>query len=320
MAIGAWQDLALGPRRTDNAFMPTLLSLGHGYTADTFARRLLAAGWQVIGTTRSPTRAAALQEAGVEPLLWPGDLTAALARATHVLASAAPDDGGDPFLAATGDTIRAARPEWVGYLSTTAVYGDHGGAWVDEETPVNPQSVRAVQRVLAERQWLASGLPVQVFRLAGIYGPGRGPFAKVRDGSARRIIKPGQVFSRIHVQDIAATLLASIARPSPGRIYNVCDDDPAPPQDVLGHAARLLHLPEPPEEAYDAAQMSALARSFYAESKRVRNTRIKTELGLRLTFPSYREGLAALLADENRPGGVDPAPRRPISGRRAGPL
>ena len=183
----------------------------------------------------------------------------------------------------------------MGYLSTTAVYGDHQGGWVDESTPVNPQSVRAVQRVLAERQWLATGLPVHIFRLAGIYGPGRGPFEKVRDGSARRIIKPGQVFSRIHVADIAATLLASIQRPDPGAIYNVCDDDPAPPEDVLSHAAALLGLPEPPAVAYDQADMTPMARSFYAESKRVRNDRIKTDLGLNLTYPSYREGLAALL-------------------------
>jgi nucleoside-diphosphate-sugar epimerase len=278
--------------------MPTLLSLGHGYTADALSRLLLAEGWHVIGTTRNPARAAAFRAAGVEPLLWPGDLAPALARATHVLASAAPEDGGDPFLALAGDAIRAARPSWVGYLSTTAVYGDHQGGWVDEETPVAPGSARAVQRVLAERQWLATGLPVQIVRLAGIYGPGRGPFEKVRDGSARRIIKPGQVFSRIHVDDIAATLHASIARPAPGRIYNVCDDDPAPPEDVLAHAAHLLHLPEPPAEPFDQADMSPMARSFYSESKRVRNTRIKTELGVRLAYPSYREGLAALLAAE----------------------
>ncbi len=276
--------------------MPTLLSLGHGYTADHLARRLLAQGWTVIGTTRDPARLAGLETAGVEPFLWPGDLTPVLARASHVLASAAPQDAGDPFLAQARATLQAARPAWVGYLSTTAVYGDHGGAWVDEDTPVSPQSARAVQRVLAERQWLATGLPVHVFRLAGIYGPGRGPFRKVRDGTARCILKPGQVFSRIHVADIAETLLASIARPAPGRIYNVCDDDPAPPEDVLAHAARLLGLPEPPGIPYDQADMTPMARSFYAENKRVRNHRLRQELGVRLTYPSYRAGLAALLA------------------------
>ena len=278
--------------------MPTLLSLGHGYTASALSARLLAQGWQVIGTTRDPSRTAALRQTGVEPLLLPADLAPALARASHILASAAPEDGGDPFLGLAGHAIRAARPAWVAYLSTTAVYGDHHGAWVDEDTPVNPQSARAVQRVLAERQWLATGLPVQIFRLAGIYGPGRGPFQKVRDGSARRILKAGQVFSRIHVDDIAAVLLASIAHPDPGRIYNTCDNDPAPPEDVLSHAARLLHLPDPPGIPFDRAEMTPMARSFYTENKRVRNDRIKTELGVRLAYPTYREGLAALLAAE----------------------
>ena len=249
---------------------------------------------RLAGPSSAP--AATLRAAGVEPLLWPTDLAPALSRATHVLASAAPDAGGDPFLQAAGDALRAARPVWVGYLSTTAVYGDHQGGWVDEATPVNPQSTRARQRVLAESQWLATGLPVHIFRLAGIYGPGRGPFEKVRDGTARRVIKPGQVFSRIHVQDIAETLVASISRPNPGAIYNVCDDNPAPPEDVLAHAAHLLGLPEPPAIPYDEAEMTPMARSFYAESKRVRNSRIKDELGVRLNYPDYRAGLAAMLA------------------------
>lgn len=276
--------------------MNTLLSLGHGYSASALAARLLPLGWTVIGTCRDPSRAAALRAAGVEPLLWPADLAPALQRATHILASAAPDAAGDPFLQAAGPALTAARPNWVGYLSTTAVYGDHQGGWVDEATPVNPQSARAKQRVLAERQWLETGLPVHIFRLAGIYGPGRGPFEKVRDGLARRIIKPGQVFSRIHVDDIAETLLASIARPNPGAIYNVCDNDPAPPEDVLSHAAHLLGLPEPPAVAYEDADLTPMARSFYAESKRVRNDRIRNELGVKLNHPDYRSGLTAILA------------------------
>lgn len=275
--------------------MNTLLSLGHGYSAAALAARLLPLGWRVIGTTRHPSRADALRAVGVEPLLWPGDLAPALAEATHILASAAPDAAGDPFLQAAGDALRAAQPQWMGYLSTTAVYGDHQGTWVDESTPVTPQSARARQRVLAEEQWQASGLPAHIFRLAGIYGPGRGPFEKVRDGSARRIIKPGQVFSRIHVEDIAETLMASIARPHPGAIYNVCDNDPAPPEDVLSFAAALLGLPEPPAVAYETAEMTSMARSFYAESKRVRNDRIKTELRVNLRYPDYRAGLAAML-------------------------
>ncbi len=274
--------------------MNTLLCLGHGYTANALAARLVPLGWNVIGTCRNAQRADDLAQEGVTPLQWPGDLAPALARATHILASAAPDAGGDPFLQLAGDALRAANPNWIGYLSTTAVYGDHQGGWVDEDTPTTPQSTRAQQRVLAEGQWL--DLQAHIFRLAGIYGPGRGPFEKVRDGSARRIIKPGQVFSRIHVADIANTLLASIARPHPGRIYNVCDNDPAPPEDVLSYAAQLLGLPEPPAVPYDQAEMTPMARSFYAESKRVRNDRIKTELGVTLQFPDYRAGLQGLLA------------------------
>ena len=278
--------------------MTTLLSLGHGYTSSALAARLVPLGWTVIGTCRDPARADLLRATGVEPLLLPADLSPALARASHVLAAAAPDAQGDPFLRMAGVALRAAQPRWVGYLSTTAVYGDHRGAWVDEATPINPQSLRAVQRVQAEEAWLSTGLPVHIFRLAGIYGPGRGPFEKVRDGSARRIIKPGQVFSRIHVDDIAETLLASILRPNPGAIYNVCDDDPAPAEDVLSHAAHLLGLPEPPAISYDEAEMTPLARSFYAESKRVRNDRIKAELGVKLRYPDYRAGLAELLKSQ----------------------
>ncbi|MCB6177830.1 SDR family oxidoreductase [Rhodobacter sp. Har01] len=277
--------------------MNTLLCLGYGYSAAALARRLLPQGWAVIGTVRNAARADVLRAGGVEPLAWPGDLAPALARATHVLDSAAPDAAGDPFLRAAPE-IGGSAARWVGYLSTTGVYGDHQGGWVDEATPATPASDRGRWRVLAEDQWRATGLPVHVFRLAGIYGPGRGPFEKVRDGSARRILKPGQVFSRIHVEDIAQVLEASIARPNPGAVYNVCDDDPAPPEDVLSEAARLLGLPEPPAVPYDAAAMSPMARSFYAESKRVRNDRIKDELGVRLRYPDYRSGLRAVLEAE----------------------
>lgn len=279
--------------------MKTLLSIGHGYSAQALARVLLAQRWRVIGTTRNPDRARAFVAQGVEPLLLPGSLAPALERATHVLTSVAPEAGGDPILRDHAAELRAARPEWVGYLSTTAVYGDHAGGWVDEATPLTPATARGQARVEAEAGWAALGLPLHIFRLAGIYGNGRGPFEKVRDGTARRIIKPGQVFSRIHVEDIAQVLLASINRPNPGAAYNVCDDDPAPPEDVIGHAAELLGLPLPPAIPYDEAEMTPMARSFYAESKRVRNDRIKEELGVRLLFPTYREGLASLLAAEN---------------------
>lgn len=275
--------------------MNTLLILGYGYTARALALGLVAQGWRVIGTVRGRERAEALKSDGVEPLIWPGDLAPALSVATHILATAAPDDSGDPFLASAKDQIIAARPNWVGYLSTTGVYGDHQGGWVDETTPLTPSSKRGEQRVLAESQWQATGLPVHYFRLAGIYGPGRGPFAKVKDGTARRIIKPGQVFSRIHVDDIAQVLAASMMNPNPGAAYNVCDDDPAPPEDVLSHAALLLGLPEPPAVDFETADLTPMARSFYSESKRVRNGRIKSELGVKLLYPTYREGLAALL-------------------------
>ena len=277
--------------------MNTLLSLGHGYSAQALARLLIPQGWRVIGTTRNPEKARAFAADGVEPLLWPTfSLAPALAQATHVLQSMAPDQGGDPVLAAHASELAAARPEWVGYLSTTGVYGDHQGGWVDETTPLTPATARGQARVAAEQGWQALGLPLHIFRLAGIYGPGRGPFEKVRNGTARRIIKPGQVFSRIHVDDIAQVLAASIARPNPGAIYNLCDDDPAPPEDVLAHAAHLLGLPPPPEEDWQTAEMTPMARSFYAESKRVRNDRIKQDLGIRLIHPDYRSGLAALLA------------------------
>lgn len=280
----------------NNPRMNTLLSLGHGYSAAALARVLIPQGWRVIGTTRSPGNRHAMQATGVEPLLWPSDLGPALADATHILASAAPDANGDPFLHAAGAQIAAAPAAWVGYLSTTGVYGDHKGAWVDETTPLTPSSTRGEQRVLAEAQWLHTGLPMHIFRLAGIYGPGRGPFEKVRDGTARRLIKPGQVFSRIHVEDIAATLAASIARPAPGMAYNVCDDDPAPPEDVLTHAAALLGLPAPPTMDFATADLPPMVRSFYSESKRVSNRRIRHDLGVQLRYPDYRTGLAALLA------------------------
>ncbi len=284
--------------------MSVLLSFGHGYSARALTPLLLARGWTVIGTTRSEEKAAALRAEGVEPLIFGAPIDGALARATHVLTSAGPDEGGDPVLNAYGPALEAqlGAKAWVGYLSTTGVYGDHAGGWVDEETPLTPSTRRGKWRVEAEDAWRVlaarTGAPLHIFRLAGIYGPGRGPFAKVRAGTARRIVKPGQVFSRIHVEDIAQVLAASIDRPRAGAVYNLCDDDPAPPQDVIAHAAELLGLPLPPEVAFDEAEMTPMARSFYAESKRVRNDRIREELGVRLLFPDYRAGLADLLARE----------------------
>ena len=280
----------------------TLFSFGHGFSARALTRLLIPQGWRVIGTTRSADKAESLRASGVEPVLFPGDLPPeSLSEATHLLISAGPDAEGDPVLRALRPEIEklAPRLEWAGYLSTTGVYGDHQGDWVDESTPLTPSTRRGKWRVAAESEWQSiPGLPLHIFRLAGIYGPGRGPFAKVRKGTARRVIKEGQVFSRIHVDDIAQVLAASIAQPNPGAIYNLCDDDPAPPQDVIAHAAELLGLPLPPAVDYETAEMTPMARSFYAESKRVRNDGINDELGVELLHPDYRTGLQACLEDE----------------------
>lgn len=292
----------------------SLLCLGYGYTAAALARLLIARdeGWRIVGTTRRPEKAARMGGDGVGALLTsdnahgPGDAAVeeALHRADFVLVSAGPDSAGDPTLLRHGRALERAASglAWVGYLSTTGVYGDRGGGWVDEADPLQPATERGRLRVEAERAWALLRdrfkMPLHVFRLAGIYGPGRGPFAKLRAGSARRIVKEGQVFSRIHVDDIAQVLEASMRQPDPGAVYNVCDDDPAPPQAVIAHAAELLGMPPPPETPFEAAKagMSAMAISFYAESKRVSNERIKSELGVSLLYPSYREGLPAVLA------------------------
>lgn len=282
--------------------MNTLLVFGYGYTASVIGRQLMNEGWRVIGTTRSADKVAEMVSDGVEPVLWPNeDISDALDAATHMLVSAAPSEDGDPILRALEGEIRKHTNgiEWVGYLSTTAVYGDRDGGWVDENSELLPATRRGQLRVDAERAWLdlgaKTGLPVHVFRLAGIYGPGRGPFAKVRAGTARQIIKKDQVFSRTHVEDIAQVLRASIDQPSAGAIYNVCDNDPAPPQEVIAEAARMLNLPLPAAEDFDTAEMTPMARSFYAESKKVSNRRILDELGIVLKYPDYRSGLKALL-------------------------
>lgn len=280
----------------------TLLSLGHGYSARALAQRLIPQGWRIIGTTRSAEKLDDIAATGVDPVLWPGaDITPLLGQVQNVLVSAGPGPDGDPVLGAMRDHISAVAPHlrWAGYLSTTGVYGDHGGDWVDEDTPLTPATKRGLARVRAEAEWQAiPDLPLHIFRLAGIYGPGRGPFAKVRKGTARRIIKAGQVFSRIHVEDIALALEVSIRTPQPGAIYNLCDDDPAPPQDVIGHAANLLGVALPQAEEFATAEMTPMARSFYAESKKVRNDRIKRALGWSPQFPDYKSGLADLLERE----------------------
>ncbi|MSP88535.1 MAG: SDR family oxidoreductase [Alphaproteobacteria bacterium] len=282
---------------------PRLFCFGLGFSALALIRRLRLRGWRIAGTCRRADKARALATEGKEVFLFDRDQPldgGALAGTTHLLSSVPPDDAGDPVIDQHGDDIGALTGvSWVGYLSTTGVYGDRGGATVDETAALTPSGGRGRRRVLAEAAWLdlqkRHGLPVHLFRLAGIYGPGRNALDTVRRGEARRVVKPGQVFSRIHVDDIATVLEASIDRPNPGTAYNVADDESAPPQDVIAHACTLLGMPVPPETPFTRADLSPMARSFYADNKRVDNTRIKRELGVRLAYPSYREGLKALL-------------------------
>ncbi len=276
--------------------MPHLFCFGLGFSAQALIRRLQPQGWTISGTNRD---GAALEGVGV--WRFDGSMSipeAALAGVTHLLLSVPPGAEGDPVLNHHHAMLARRKFDWVGYLSTTGVYGDRGGDWVDEESPLEPSTARGHRRLEAERTWQVL-LDAQLFRLAGIYGPGRNQLVSLRDGTAKRIVKPGQVFSRIHVDDIAGVLSASVAAPNPGRAYNVCDDEPAPPQDVVAFAAELLGMQPPPEIPFAEADLSPMAASFYAESKRVSNLRIKQELGYQLLYPSYREGLRALVADED---------------------
>jgi nucleoside-diphosphate-sugar epimerase len=281
-----------------------LFVFGLSYTAQAFIRSKHAQWSRVSGTVRRADKARQLQLAGIQayPLMEEFDasgLAGDIRSADALLVSAPPSDKEDPCLGRFRAAIASAdNLRWIGYLSTTGIYGDHGGAWIDESTPPTPQSARSVERLAAEQDWRTfgrvAGKPVQVFRLSGIYGPGRSPLVNLARGTAHRIVKPGQVFSRIHVDDIAAVLWASMQRSRPGAVYNVADDEPAPPQDVISYAAHLANVTPPPEVPYEAADLSPMARSFYAENKRVSNRLIKEELGVRLSYPTYREGLRAL--------------------------
>ena len=280
-----------------------LFCFGYGYTAEALARRLSARTTALAGTRTSLAGEAPL---GARLAEFKGDgasdaVRLLLACSTHVLVSIPPDLEGDVVLRHFHDEL-AALPDlvWIGYLSTVGVYGDRQGQWVDEASAVRPTSERSLRRVQAERAWLdfgkETGRRSEVFRLAGIYGPGRSVIEALRAGTARRIVKPGQVFNRIHVDDAARVLAAAIDRPTRHRIFNVSDDEPAPPQDVLAYAAELLGLPVPPEVAFEAAGLAGMAASFWGECKRVANARIKTDLGVELAYPTYREGLNALAA------------------------
>lgn len=274
----------------------TLLCFGFGYTARWLSTSLLSEGWTVYGTSRNPEKANEISQLGEKStgLLFNMEHSFTAPEASHLLISIPPDEQGCPAYRA----IEASdvRPLSMIYLSTTGVYGDHEGGWVFEDTPATPQSNRAKRRVIAEQQWLSLG--ASIVRLPGIYGPGRSAFDRLRKGTARRIIKPGQVFSRIHVDDIAAGLRAIVDRKPRGEIFHLCDDEPAPPQDVIAYAAGLLGMDAPPDIPFERADLSQMGQSFYAECKRVSNTATKQTLGWQPQYATYREGLKAILEFE----------------------
>ena len=289
--------------------MNHILFFGLGFSARALAARLAQRGWAISATSRSEEGAAKIRAQGYAAHVFDGSAPLAphaFDGVTHVVVSAPPGPDGDPVLRQhAGDfAARASQFRWVAYLSTTGVYGDHAGALVTEETPLTPNTERGHKRLLAETQWLdlwrSHGLGVHLFRLAGIYGPGRNQLLSLLDGTAKRVVKEGQIFSRIHVEDIANALEASMAKPNPGRAYNVCDDEACPPQDVVEWGANLLGLPVPPAIPFEQAELSPMARSFYADSKRVSNARLKEELGFSLSFPTFREGLTEIARDLKR--------------------
>jgi nucleoside-diphosphate-sugar epimerase len=289
---------------------------GAGYSGKAFARAN-GEGVPIFGTTRAPEKFEALRQAGIAPLCFEGSLTPeiddALRQTTHLIISVAPDETGDPVLEAAGEAIRSKMPalEWIGYLSTVGVYGDHGGAWVDEAAECKPVSKRSVMRMAAEQEWLGLGReigkPVAILRLSGIYGPGRNALVNLEEGTARRLVKKDQVFNRIHSDDIAGAL-RQLADRNLGGIFNVTDDEPAPPQDVVAYAAGLMGIEPPPEVPFETAQLSPMARSFYGENKRVANKAVKAA-GYRFRFPNYRVALERMWADGNWRDGE---PRSPM--------
>jgi nucleoside-diphosphate-sugar epimerase len=283
--------------------MKHLLILGAGFSGKAIGDVFRQAGFSVSGTTRSADKAESLRQLGIEPILYDGGavsdaLAADMARATHVVQSIAPGKDGDPLFRPGAPALASLMPrlEWAGYLSTVGVYGDHKGGWVDEETVLNPVSARSAERVEAENHWLAfnaaSGLPVAVLRLAGIYGPGRNALRNMEEGTARRLIKKDQVFNRIRVEDIGRSALF-LADRHLGGVWNITDDEPGPPQDVVAEAARLMGLQIPPDISFETAELSPMARSFYGENKRVSNAKLKAA-GFEFRFPNYRQSLAEL--------------------------
>ena len=285
-----------------------IFCFGFGYTASFLSVKLSACGWKISGTTTDPDKKTFLKKNDVDAWVFDRnhgipDPFHTFADITHILLSVPPDAEGDPVFDAHGEDLAGMKNlEWVGYLSTTAVYGDQDGGWVDETSPAAPSSVRGRRRLKAEQQWqslyLNEGLPLHIFRLSGIYGPGRSAIDAVRSGTARRIEKPGHAFNRIHIEDIIQVLIASINRPHPGSIYNLADDLPSPSHEVIQFACNLLGIAAPPLIPFDQAGVAPIAQGFYKENKRVRNDRIKNELEVELLYPDYRSGLQSCLEVE----------------------
>ena len=284
------------------------LFFGLGFSSTAAAMRMRAAAQydRIGGTVRTPEKAERLIGRGIAAHVFDGTAPGAtlapdLRSASHVILSIAPGAEGDPALVQhRADLDAATNLEWLCYYSTVGVYGDFGGAWIDETAPLVPRNERSDRRLLAEQAWRdyahARGLPLTILRLAGIYGPGRSTFDKLADGSAKRVIKPGQVFNRIHVEDIArVTELAALVRLD--GTYNLADDEPAPPQDLVTHAAAMMGVTPPPEIDFATAELNPMQRSFYADNKRVSNAAIKQALGIELLYPNYRDGLAAIYAE-----------------------
>ena len=287
-----------------------LLVMGLGYAGRAVAEQATAAGWRVAGTARRPGGVA--PPPGVEVIAF-DQAAGAMAGATHLLVTAPPEGSGDPVIAAHHAALEAALAagtlRWIGYVSTTGVYGDRAGAWVDEATPPAPGQDRSRRRLAAEEAWraLAAGRAVlDLMRAGGIYGPGRSPFDDLRAGTARRVTKPGHAFSRIHRDDIAHAVLAAIGQDLPrmARVLHLVDDEPVESAEVMAHAARLLGIEPPPAMPFEEARarMSPMALSFWAENRRVANAATKAALGIAWRYPTYREGLAAILEQERREG------------------
>jgi nucleoside-diphosphate-sugar epimerase len=285
-----------------------LFCFGLGYSAETLIHLYGERFTAISGTVRTLDKANRLRASDVNAIVYAGGaagplVAAALEEADGLLVSAAPDEAGDPMLRQLRPELEAAENlKTIVYLSTVGVYGDHGGGWIDESAPLNATSERGKRRLEAENAWRIfgekRGVAVQAHRLAGIYGPGRNQLDDLREGTARRIIKEGQVFNRIHVEDIAGAALAGFRHPGVSGAFNICDDEPCPPQDVVAFAAQLLSVPPPPETPFAEAKLSEMARSFYSESKRCSNRRLREVLGYALRYPTYREGLKALASDD----------------------